>query len=124
MKKTLKLSFILTTFVLYGFVISLYNGSALTGNSSFLQPDFQSEYYNSSTYSNLLYHTVQSESSTLIFRQTPTQSLKNFYNGFTASLKNIQQLFINTFSQYHFYSKNLLIRLQNTDIIFPFHSFW
>lgn len=28
------------------------------------------------------------------------------------------------FSQYHFFEKNILVRLREPDIIFPFHYFW
>ncbi|MEO6904457.1 MAG: hypothetical protein ABI315_15060 [Bacteroidia bacterium] len=124
MRKVLKLTFILTTFALYGFVISLCSSNALMGSASLSESNSQTEYYNSLISSNLLYHISQTENSISVFRHSPPHSLKKPFNDFSSNLKTAERLYVHTFLQYQFYSKNVLVRLQSTDIIYPFHSFW
>lgn len=124
MKKSARIFLILTLFAFYGYAVSLCNSNNFNNHFPFSPSRFPTQSYDSLKYSNLFCHIAQTESSILVFRNIPQDSLKKSFNEFSGCFKNIQHLFINIFSQYQFYSKNLIVRLQNTDIIFPFHFFW
>lgn len=124
MKKVFRIFSLLTISALYSFVISLYSSNAFIDNCTFSQTNSDTKQYSSLISSTLLCHTAQTESSITVHNNAPPSSLKNPFSEFSACLRTTEQLFFNVFSQYHFYSQNLLVRLQKTDIIFPFHYFW
>jgi len=124
-KKRIRIIARLTISVLYCFIISLYSGNALPHSSAFSKLT-KSESKNCSTLlaSDLLSHTAQATLSAPAFTAAPSSSLKNPFNDFLAWVKTTDRVFFSTFSQYSFYSQNLLIRFRQTDVIFPFHYFW
>lgn len=125
MKKTSRILAVLTTLFLYCFVISLYSSNAFADSTTFLKhSNSETEQYNSVLSSKLLSHTPPSESSVNLFNSVSPSSLKNSFKEFSACIKAIENSFFHTFSQYSFYSQNVLVRLKQADIIFPFHYFW
>ncbi|MGV3589233.1 MAG: hypothetical protein ACO1OF_19660, partial [Adhaeribacter sp.] len=58
------------------------------------------------------------------YNNLPFRPLKNPFKAFLAFVKATEQTNFRIFSQYYFYSQNVLIRLKQTDLIFPFHYFW
>lgn len=124
MKKVFRIFSLLTISALYSFVISLYSSNVFIDNFTFSQTNSDTKQYSSLVSSYLLCHTSQTESSITVHNNAPPSSLKNPFSEFSACIRTTEQLFFVTFSQYRFYSQNLLVRLQKTDIIFPFHYFW
>lgn len=124
MKKAFRIFSLLTVSALYSFVIGLYSSNAFIDNFTHSQTNPDAKQYSSLISSTLLYHTAQTESSFTVRTNVPPSSLKNPFNEFPAYLRTTEQLFFNVFSQYRFYSQNLLVRLLKTDLIFPFHYFW
>lgn len=123
-KKIFRIFAILTIFILYGFVLSLYSNNAFIDNYISSQTTSEAKQYNSLTSSCLLCHTAQTGCSIAVHTNGSLSLHKNFFSEFSICLRASEQLFFVAFSQYRFYSQNLLGRLQRTDIIFPFHYFW
>jgi len=70
------------------------------------------------------YHTSQSESLVNSFTNFSAPTFKIQGKEYSALSNALRQLFATEFSQYIFLSKNLLVELHKTQIIFPFHYFW
>ncbi|WP_428664360.1 hypothetical protein [Runella sp.] len=125
MKKTFRIIALLTISALYCFAVSLYSSNGLGADSAFSKlTGAQSKHSSSLQLSNLLCTPAQATISITAFQNTPPPPHKNPFNEFSAWVKTAEHLFFSTFSQYSFYSKNVLVRLQRTDLIFPFHYFW
>jgi hypothetical protein len=121
-KKSLRIIGLLNISILYCFVISLYSGHTFGYNPDFSKlTNSKTESYYSVVTANLFCHTTQTESSVNVF---PVTSLKTVAQQFSVCGKITEQLLFNVFSQYRFYSQNVLTRFTQTDIIFPFHYFW
>jgi len=124
-KKALWQFLLVTIAVVYCLVIGLYNSQALaeqlalSGNT-----DSESQYVSASGSSYQFGHTNQTVSYGTVSGNLPFTPLKNLYKAFLACVKIIEKLYFSFFSQYRFYSQNELIRLKQTDLIFPFHYFW
>lgn len=118
---------LLILLTLYCFVISIYSGIAVgnTGNFSKQCPSRQ-QAYSKVVSEGSFCHTAQSEISGAVCNAAAAAPvpLKNTHDEIIAGFKAAEQLFLHRFSQYSFFSKNLLIRLQKTALIFPFHYFW
>ena len=125
-KKALRIIALIQISVLYCFVISLYSSNALVENTAFSKlTDSESKHRHALVASDLLSISAHAEISVPAFNAaSSSSSLKNPLNGFLAWVKITEQLFFSLFSQYSFYSQNVLVRFQRTDIIFPFHYFW
>jgi hypothetical protein len=105
--------------------MSLYSGYAFHSNAAL--SDFEksgNKSYSAVVSSNLFCHTTQLKSSVTVFNHFPSPPLKNSFTELSAYTKVSEELFLHTFLQYSFYAQHLLIRLRQTDIIFPFHYFW
>lgn len=125
MKKRLRIIALLNISVLYCFVISLYSGNASTYSSAFSKlTKSESKNCSALTVSDFLCHVPHAEVAAPAFTTAPPSSLKTPFNEFLDWAKLTEQVFFSSFSQYSFYSQNLLIRFRQTDIIFPFHYFW
>lgn len=124
-KKTLRLIVFTSFLVLYCFVMSLYSNNAFIENSSFSKPsNSENRQYYFSTSLNSIYHIANTENFVNFFDNVSTSSPKNSFNKISVLVKITEQLFFNRFTQYSFESLNLLINLQQTNLIFPFHYFW
>lgn len=124
-KKSLHIIGLVSIALLYCFAIGLYSGVAYAGNTSLArQVNAAKESYSNSISAKSFHHTVQTENSVSLVNNARPVSVNNTHNEFSAGIKVPEQLFVHTFTQYSFYSQKLLARLQNTDIIFPFHYFW
>ena len=58
------------------------------------------------------------------FRNLPTFSFKNHPNDYLALRKAAESYLVNSYSEYIFFARYIVVRLQPPDIIFPFHYFW
>ena len=58
------------------------------------------------------------------FRHLPTFSFKNQANDYQALRKAAESYLLNARSEYIFFAKNIIVRLQPADLIFPFQYFW
>jgi hypothetical protein len=74
--------------------------------------------------SNQPYHTEKSESSVSIFTTVRSAVNPYAYKGFTAFIQTEEELIISAFSQYSWYSRNSIVRLTQSVLLFPFHFFW
>lgn len=115
---------LLSVSLLYFIIVSFYSNPIFIDNFTSTQTNTETEHYCSLVTNNLLCHTSEIESSNTIFNNTLPTTLKNNFNKFSNCIHSTEQAYFNTFSQYNFYAQNLLVRLQQTDIIFPFHYFW
>jgi hypothetical protein len=110
---------------LYCFAISLYSGIAVAKHEAFSKPvSAEQPAYQKAIAAGSFLHTNQSEISGVTCNIGQPAPLKNTHNEIITGFKAIEQLFANQFSQYRFYSKNLLVPLHKTALIFPFHYFW
>ncbi len=91
-------------------------------NSKQINPTNQQYYFFSS--SNAHNQIAEKESSVSFCSNIPITIIKNSFKNLSATAKAIEQFFFSTYSQYSFFSQYLLIRLLQTDIVFPFHYFW
>lgn len=125
LKKTFKIIALLNISALYCFIISLYSSRAFVYTSDFSQfNEAESKYYKSALLSDLLCHIVQAEVSATALHNTPSPSSKNPFSGFLYCFKTTAKLFPDNLSRYSFCSQNHLVRLQQANLIFPFHYFW
>jgi hypothetical protein len=74
--------------------------------------------------SRLLYHVTRLENAINLLSNIPVTSVKKAFSGFSALEEMVRQISFNKLSRYNYLSQNLLVGLQKTDIIFPFHYFW
>ena len=110
---------------LYCLVISLYSGIAMDHATAFSKSiSSEQPAFNKAIAAGSFFHTAQSEISAATCNTARPAPVKNTYNEIIAGFKVTEQQFSHRFLQYSFYSKNLLLRLQKTTLIFPFHYFW
>jgi len=124
-KNILKKTALVHLILLYGFVISFYNGAdffqySVSGKQSTEQ---QAESYQSAVSKDLLSHTPSTENSVKGVTNSAT-SIKNQFTGFIENIDATNQVVLARFQQYSFFSKNLLLRISQYDIIYPSHFFW
>ncbi|HEX2683303.1 MAG TPA: hypothetical protein VHL77_05205 [Ferruginibacter sp.] len=124
MKNALRNTALIGLSVLYCFVTSLYSGVGNNAKAVTASSFNASDSYTAAVSAKCFKHTVQSENSFSIFNHARPVSLKNSHNDFPACIKTTGALVLTRFQQYHFYSQNLLTRVRQTDLIFPFHYFW
>jgi hypothetical protein len=111
--------------LLYCFTTAFCSGMALKGNTIFPKTNSsEKESYSHSILPESFQHTVQTENSVTVCSHNNPLTVKNTYKEFSAANIADEQLFVCSFLQYNFYSHKLLVRLQKTDLIFPFHYFW
>jgi uncharacterized membrane protein YhiD involved in acid resistance len=124
-KKSLQITGLISIALLYCLAIGLYSGIAFNSNAAFAkQASTAKESFSHSVSAKSFQHTVQTENAVTVCNHSNPVTVKNTYKEFSVVNKAATQLVVHTFSQYSFYSHKLLARLQNTDIIFPFHYFW
>lgn len=125
MKKSLHIAGLISIALLYCFAIGLYSGVAYAGNTALLKQDGNAaEKYSNTVSAKLFQHTVQTENAVTVCSHSHPVTVKNTFKEFSAANKVAELVFVHTFSQYNFFSRKLLVRLENTDLIFPFHYFW
>lgn len=124
MRKIAKIVYLLTIAILCTFVLGLHSSNGFAHYATNSSSHSENKHFSSEVTTNLFCHTTPSESSISAFGYTTSSFFKNDVKDFVLYVKAKEQLFLNSFTQYHFYSKNLLLRFQLTDIIFPFHYFW
>jgi hypothetical protein len=124
-KKSLQITGLISIALLYCLFIGLYSGITFNGNAAFTkQGSASKESYGYSVSAKSFQHTVQTENSLTVCNHSNPVTVKNTFKELSAVNTITEQVLVHTFSQYSFYSNKLLVRLQNTDIIFPFHYFW
>ncbi|WP_301930070.1 hypothetical protein [Ferruginibacter sp.] len=125
MKNCLKNIGILSALTLYCFVVIVYSGIAIGNADAFLKPvSAEQPGCKKAVAAASFFHTTQSDISGAIVNACKTAPFKNTHDEILSGLKAAEQLFSQRFLQYNLYSKNCLIRLQKTALIFPFHYFW
>ncbi|MBW7847818.1 MAG: hypothetical protein H3C41_07035 [Bacteroidales bacterium] len=124
MKKIFRICSTLALALLYSFAIGLYSHAPLVDNFAYLQSNPDVEQYISLVSTNLFCHTTKTESQISFQAKLPPISPKKPVAEFLTCIKATEHLLLNEFSQYSFFSQNLLVRLQKTILIFPFHYFW
>ena len=72
----------------------------------------------------LPYAVVQTKNTGNAFPGAASFFPKSLSGGISVCPKTNLRLFTAVFLQYSFYARHLLVRLQRTDVIFPFHYFW
>jgi IMP cyclohydrolase len=124
-KKSLQITGLISIALLYCLTIGLYSGIAFNGNAAFVkQGSTTKESYSHSVSAKSFQHTVQTENGVTVCNHSNPVTVKNTFKEFSAVNTVTEHILVHTFSHYSFYSDKLLVRLQNTDIIFPFHYFW
>ena len=125
MKKFLHITGLISIALFYSLAIGLYSGVAYAGNGSFSTQDGHAEKkYSNTVAAKLFQHTIQSENAVTVCGHSKPATIKNTCKEFSAINKAAEQVYVHTFLRYNFFSRKLLVRLQNTDLIFPFHYFW
>ena len=123
MKKTLRIISLLGLSILYCFAIGLYSGNDFNSNSAFSkQTSPINKAYEPVASPYLFYHIAQ-QSSVTIFHNGLSYPKDSFKEFFTLAQAKKQSL-VRAFSQYNFYSQNVIPRLQRWALLFPFHYFW
>lgn len=72
----------------------------------------------------LFSHAIQPDNISSGISKLPTSESKNQYNHFSGFFKSSGFLFLTTLSKYISLSKYFTVGLLQSDIIFPFHTFW
>ena len=125
MRRSLKNTGLIIIILLYCLVTSFYSGIAFNSRSAFSnQTTSENKTYNSNVSPGLFYHTSQIVNSFNLYNNAAPCSLKISVHKFSVWASATERFFFNTISQYNFYTKYLLVRFRQTDIIFPFHYFW
>jgi hypothetical protein len=125
-KILLKKAALVNLILLYGFVISFYNGadffqySLINGQ----QTEHQTEIFQSFVSKDLLSHTSSTGNAVKLVSHATAYSLKNQFTGFVEYIGATNQVILARFQQYSFFSKNLLLKISQYDIIYPSHFFW
>ena len=125
MKSSLRFIAVLSIVLVYFFAISIYSSNTFSP-SVFFSPlkTSENQLHKSEVSPKLFCHTAPTENSVFAGSHIPVPSLKNSLSGFAACANATEKLFFSAISQYNFYVQNLLIRLKQTDFIYPFHHFW
>ena len=125
MKISSKISTFLHISVLCCFIVISYNSNLLTSiMTSPAGKSILNENYSSIISANLFLPTGETDNVIHGYNINTPSSLKTNPNDFLACIKAKELLLVNLFSKYIFFSRNVVIRFQPTDIIFPFHYFW
>ncbi|MBK7306802.1 MAG: hypothetical protein IPI88_06990 [Chitinophagaceae bacterium] len=125
MKKSLQITGLISIALLYCLSIGLYSGMAFKDNAAIAkQCNAADESYGYSISAKSFQHTVQTENSITVCNHSNPVTVKNTHKEFSALNTATEQVLVHSFSQYSFYAHKLLMRLQNTDLIFPFQYFW
>ena len=125
MKKAGKINVLFQILVLYCFIVSNYN----TGILAPVAPFHNNHSTKNDVYSpvggvDLFTVTTKPDNVVIGHRNFPTFSFKNHPNDHLAIRKAAETYLANSFSDYISLAKNVVIRLQPVNIIFPFHYFW
>jgi hypothetical protein len=125
LKKTLHITGLLGIALLYCLATALCSGVAYAGNTPFSkQAGNSTEKYSNAVSAKLFQHTLQTENSITVCNHSNPVTVKNTFKDFSAINLATEHIYVRRFLQYNFFSHKLLARLQNTDLIFPFHYFW
>ncbi|MEO6357230.1 MAG: hypothetical protein ABIU77_02700 [Ferruginibacter sp.] len=125
MKNGLKNIGLLVVLMLYCFVVSLYSGLAIGSTEIFMKPVAGEQAgYKKTVAPDSFFHTTQSEIAGIIVYTGKTAPLKNNHYDIATGLKAAEQVFSHQLLHYKLCSKNWLLHLQKTALIFPFHYFW
>lgn len=125
MKRVGKITVLFQILVLYCFIVSIYSTRILLPGIPFQnnQPT-QENGFSPITGVDLFTQTTKPENVFTGFKNLPTLSFKNFPNDYLAQRKAAESHLINHCSEYSFFAKNIVVRLEPADIIFPSHYFW
>lgn len=112
-------------YVLFGYcVLSLYDSHIITETTYDFYHTPDHEHYSSSVSSSPLFHNEQVEIFVNTHGSGLTHVVKKKTQEFSLFLILTEGLLTHIFSQYTSYVSTLLVGLNTTDIIFPFHYFW
>ena len=125
MKKVGKINILFQIFVLYCFMASLYSTTILSPEISFQNNHHRSENgYFQKVGTDILTQTTKPVNVVNDNKNLPTFSFKNHANDYLSVRRAAESYLLNIKSQYICLAKNIVVRLQPTDIIFPSHYFW
>jgi hypothetical protein len=122
-KSSIKILSVIILIAFYGYSICVINEyPAITGDND--NPKSDMEFYFSNISTKLFCYILQKESSGNNYNNISASNIKFLFNNPLAVTKTTKQIFDSEFIQYTHISRNLLIQLQKTIIIFPFNYFW
>ncbi|MBL7701983.1 MAG: hypothetical protein JNM14_07010 [Ferruginibacter sp.] len=124
MKKLLQKTGIAGITLLYCLFTGLYSGVAFNANAAIAKQGSSKESYNYSIAAKTFQHTLQTENAVTVCSHHKPVTVKDTYKELSDANLATGHILLHTFSQYNFFSNKLLVRLQNTDLIFPFQYFW
>lgn len=111
--------------VLFSFITGYYSNSFYAAENEFSQCFPVDEENESLIFpADLLCATLVSEKDVKSSAQPPVSLSKNQFHQVTFCGKSAELVLYGLFADYHFYSINIIPRLQPSDITFPFHYFW
>ena len=125
MKKVGKINILFQIFVLYCFMASLYSTTILSPEISFQNNHHRSENgYFQKVGTDTLTQTTKPGIVVNDYKNFPTFSFKNHANDYLSVRRAAELYLLNGKSQYILFAKNIVVRLQPANIIFPSHYFW
>jgi hypothetical protein len=123
--KTFRIFSWIAVAALYSFWIGAYSAvPVLEQTTDSVPAESQGEYFRAKAPLALPGQVPQLDLSIHAGVQAPSCALKHTGNLFFICSEVAERHFAQTFLQYCFYAHFILIRLQATDLIFPFHYFW
>ena len=124
-KKAERLNVVFHIFVMYCFIVSIYSAGIHAPVTPFQYNHSTSEDgYSPVGGVDLFTITTKPENIVTSHRNFPTFSFKNHANDYMSQRKAAESYLLNNWSEYIFFTANVVIRLQPADIIFPFQYFW
>lgn len=125
MKKVGKINVLFQILVLYCFMVSIYGTGIIAPVTSFQNNhSTREDGYSPIGGVDLFTITTKPEIIVIGHKNLPTFSFKNHPNDYLAHRKVTELFLLNSWSEYIFFATNIVVRLQPTDLIFPFHYFW
>jgi hypothetical protein len=124
-KNSLRFIGLVNISLMLGLIMSLGSGYAFHAERvESTISSFQTACCHSVASTNLLSHTAEAESLVTSTVHGPVSHVKNPFNGFSFFSKGAEGFIFNIFSSHQYYLQKLIVRVQHTDLIFPFHYFW
>lgn len=126
MKLFLKKFALVGLMLLYGFVVTCYSRHVVHEKSFFAatQHPSKNKNFGSVAPNSLLSHTASAYNTISIVNSMLPFLVKNSFSEYTIFVRHTDRYNESWFLQYNYYSTNILARLRQPDIIFPFHYFW
>lgn len=121
MKRVCKTILPILALFLYCIFLGQYSKNTVSKPS---EDQSSNDNYHAFVYDSLFTLSNQTEESLFSTNKTPQTSLKTSFNRSVSYNQCVNLFWMQSFSRYFFWSKNVIIRLLKFNLIFPFHSFW